>query len=317
MIIEPDFLDHWKTQMLIGLTHDKSSPLLVIRLWAHCHQRKAWIFPEMSNEALKAVCRWEGEADRLRGLLTECGFLDKESECIRVHEWEVVNYVMVRNWTNGKSGGRPPKPSHNPTETQNQNGLSQLKPKPNPTETQTPKKADVGKPLEYVEGNGIRREEGNGKGKRGKRACTPPTIDEARAYALELGLPEEEADKFFDHHQARGWTLKGGIPVRDWRATLRTWCRFFEKGGGVLRRAATTPTIPLREVSERWLFVRVSHQEKPCLEMAGQLVAEHTPEQVADIRVLGAAKYAAWWSEFEPFLTQVLAWKTNSEGVQT
>lgn len=122
MIVEPDFPDHWKTQLLIQLTGSPAAPLMVIRLWAHCQQRKAWEFQDMSDAALAAVCRWQGEPALARKHLTDAGFIDRASEpgVVIVHQWDEVNATLVRNWINGPKGGRPKtqrEPSENPTGT--------------------------------------------------------------------------------------------------------------------------------------------------------------------------------------------------------
>lgn len=122
MIIEPDFPDHWKTQMLIQLSEDPSSPLWVIRLWAHCQQRKTHEFTNLSPEALKAVCRFVGQASKLESLLRTCGFIRRCDEKLIVHQWNEYNASLLANWDNGKLGGRPKsepkkKPIDNPPET--------------------------------------------------------------------------------------------------------------------------------------------------------------------------------------------------------
>ena len=55
-------------------------------------------------------------------------------------------------------------------------------------------------------------------------ACVPPSIDEVRAYCAEnsYGIDPEA---FVDYYQARGWKLKGGTPVKDWQACVRTWVK--------------------------------------------------------------------------------------------
>jgi len=143
MIVETDFLDHWKTQLLVTLTGDKTAPLMLVRLWAHCQTRKRWIFQDMSNAALKAICRWDGDENNLRGILEECKFLDKNDGAIVVHEWDKVNAYLVKNWFNGSCGGRPKKPTDNPAETQTVLGIlsgsnvgTQGKPSDNPAITQ-------------------------------------------------------------------------------------------------------------------------------------------------------------------------------------
>jgi hypothetical protein len=118
VIVEPDFLDHWKTLLLTRLLNDKAAPLVLLRLWAHCQQRKAWRFSGLSDEALAAICRWEGDAGRLRQALIEAQWLDEVEEGLEVHDWAEVNAKLASNWANGHRGGRPrithAKPNDNP-----------------------------------------------------------------------------------------------------------------------------------------------------------------------------------------------------------
>lgn len=129
MIIEPDFPDHWKTQLLIQLTGDPAAPLMMIRIWAHCHTRKAWKFSDLSARALAAICRWSGEPAKLRAALLESGFLTEEPDgqitWLVAHDFDVVNATLVRNWVNGQKNAarHSPPPSHatpngHPTHTQ-------------------------------------------------------------------------------------------------------------------------------------------------------------------------------------------------------
>jgi len=137
MIVEPDFLTHWKTQMLIDeLDGDKLSPLYLIALWAHCQQRKSETFHNMAPNALKSICRYEGEASKLRSALERCGWIEVQGEAVTVHGWAETNGKLVANWTNGKFGGRPKtsrkktqqKPNDNPHETQLEVGVTHTKP---------------------------------------------------------------------------------------------------------------------------------------------------------------------------------------------
>lgn len=123
MIVEPDFLTHWKTQMLIAELNDKAAPLYVISLWAHCQLRKSDSFHNLAPSALKGICRYEGEASKLRSALERCGFIVVQGNAILVHGWSQVNAKLVANWKNGAKGGRPkevpdktqPEPNDNPT----------------------------------------------------------------------------------------------------------------------------------------------------------------------------------------------------------
>ncbi len=112
MIIETDFPDHWKTQLLIKLTGSDAAPMLMIRFWAFCVQRKTWRFANLSNEALAAICRWPGEPALLRRHLLEAGFLDEEqvdaqTTLLIAHDFDRVHSTYVANWKNGALGGRP------------------------------------------------------------------------------------------------------------------------------------------------------------------------------------------------------------------
>ena len=49
-----------------------------------------------------------------------------------------------------------------------------------------------------------------------------PTLDDVLTYADEIDLGPDEARKFFDFNQARGWFING-TPIADWRALERRW----------------------------------------------------------------------------------------------
>lgn len=55
------------------------------------------------------------------------------------------------------------------------------------------------------------------------------TLDEAKAYALDIGLPVEEGEEFFDYQERAGWVYgKQRYPIKSWRAALRTWKRNYK-----------------------------------------------------------------------------------------
>ena len=51
-----------------------------------------------------------------------------------------------------------------------------------------------------------------------------PTFDEVAAYCTERhnGI---DAQSFIDFYEARGWKLNRGVPMKDWKAAVRTWER--------------------------------------------------------------------------------------------
>lgn len=53
---------------------------------------------------------------------------------------------------------------------------------------------------------------------------TPPSVDEVRAYCQERkNCIDPEA--FVDYYTANGWVQGKGKPIKDWKATVRTWER--------------------------------------------------------------------------------------------
>ena len=113
MIIEPDFLDHWKTRLLMRLLDTEAAPNYVIRLWSHCQTRKTNIFPEWSPVILSSVCRWPGDADVFWSAMLQT-FCRVEDGYLIAHQWDEVNASLIAAWSNGGKGGRPKKPTGNP-----------------------------------------------------------------------------------------------------------------------------------------------------------------------------------------------------------
>lgn len=67
-------------------------------------------------------------------------------------------------------------------------------------------------------------------GNKQKKRFIPPTVEEVRQYCQERnnGIDPEQ---FVDYYQARGWFLKPGQQVKDWKACVRTWESNNRKGG--------------------------------------------------------------------------------------
>ena len=71
-----------------------------------------------------------------------------------------------------------------------------------------------------------------------KKPFKSPTVDEVKAYCLER-KNSVDAEHFVDYYEARGWQLGKG-PMRDWKATVRTW----EKREKSDRQAPARPDTP-------------------------------------------------------------------------
>ncbi len=128
MIVQPDFLDHWKTNALAARIGRLEAITALLALWAHCQQRRAWQF-QLTPLMLAGICRYPSENPGvLMDTLIELNLLEKTPEGVFiVHDWAETNAALVHNWTAGKQGGRPRKqPQGEPTEN----------PRVNPRQTQ-------------------------------------------------------------------------------------------------------------------------------------------------------------------------------------
>lgn len=153
--------------MLIDLLDgDEMAPLYLIRLWAHCQQRKSDTF-DMPTHGLKAVCRYSGDAEKFEKAMVDSGWVSRTDGKITAEKWMERNKKLRQAWDNGAKGGRPQK---NPTETQEEpNGnpsVTQQEPTGNPTVTQrepngNPRETDkIGEDKRGLDTTGNQDEEG-------------------------------------------------------------------------------------------------------------------------------------------------------------
>lgn len=107
MIVQPEFLTHWKTRKLVRLLKDPCAPLYVIRIWALCQTSKSAEIPS-SAETIAGICEYDEDSTSLRKALVDCGFLEPQKNGkYKVHDWEEMNLSLINSWSNGKKGGRP------------------------------------------------------------------------------------------------------------------------------------------------------------------------------------------------------------------
>ena len=66
-----------------------------------------------------------------------------------------------------------------------------------------------------------------------ERVPRTPSFEEIKQYVEEKGYKIDPAS-FFDYYEETGWVKKNGQPIRDWKASVRTWVRRereFQKDG--------------------------------------------------------------------------------------
>jgi hypothetical protein len=232
VIVDPDFVDHWRTGMVADALQDLMAPVYILRLWAHCQERKADTFV-MPTRGLKAQCKFPGDAETFEAALIEAGFIERRDDTVYVIGWAEKNASLLAAWSNGSKGGRPRKePMGNPSVTQRQ-------PDENPGETDKSRE-------DKSSSTSLRSVR-----KRGERACPEAftVTDEMRQWAAEKAPRadiERETEKF------RDWEFKDA--KTDWPKAWRTWMRRASDDGA----AKATPTETAYQRSQREKYQQVT-----------------------------------------------------------
>ena len=84
----------------------------------------------------------------------------------------------------------------------------------------------------------------------------PPQLADVKHYAGRLGLPESEADKFFNYYTSNGWKV-GKNAMKSWPHAVANWRKgWIDRGGTLQVMVGKTPdTAPLQRPAarrERW-----------------------------------------------------------------
>lgn len=219
MIVDPDFLDHWRTRMLVdALGGDEFAPFYLLRLWGHCQSRRAARF-EIPAAGLKGLCKATCDAEKLEAALIAGGYLLRDGNHVEVLKWAEKNASLIAAWENGEKGGRPPKkPKQNPR-------VYESEPSGNPVVTQTEPTAnpDV---TDRSRGDKTLSPSLRSGEQRATRLPKPFDLPDDWKSFCQTERPELDparvADKFADYWH--GKPGKSGTKS-DWLATWRNWVR--------------------------------------------------------------------------------------------
>ena len=96
------------------------------------------------------------------------------------------------------------------------------KPEENETKDNKPEQNETNSPKEKEKEKDKEKENDKERDKKQQKRFTPPTVEEVADYCKELGF-QLDPQYFIDYYTARGWELKPGQKVKDWRACVRTW----------------------------------------------------------------------------------------------
>ncbi len=103
MIIQTDFIIHWKTKGLAVRIGREAAIVALLSLWGHCEKRKLWEL-DLTPLKLAGICDYSGDAQVLLDTMEELRILDDVSldgskeRWYRVHGWAEINSSLVGKW---------------------------------------------------------------------------------------------------------------------------------------------------------------------------------------------------------------------------
>jgi len=65
-----------------------------------------------------------------------------------------------------------------------------------------------------------------------RKKFTKPSEEELQTYFRNKGFKDIDAKAFWDFHEARGWQMSRGVPMKDWEAAARMWMRNSKRFAG-------------------------------------------------------------------------------------
>jgi hypothetical protein len=238
MIVDPDFLDHYKTRLVVDLLGgDELAPLYVLRIWGHCQQRKKPDGIVITPAGLRALCRCTTvDAATLEHALTEGGFIVRDGEVVHVVDWAKRNARLVTAWKNGATGGRGnAKPKVSKDAETEKNG-DESEPGANPTGTEHEPTANPTRTHDEAIRNRLDIEEKQNHKTKGAR--TAPPAPNATQLLLSAGVDEQTAADWIAHRKAKRATAS--------RTVIEDRIRECEKAGVTLAAGLAL------EVSRGW-----------------------------------------------------------------
>ena len=210
MKIDPGFLNHWKTEMLIERA-GAEAVLAVLRLWGNAQIQREYQHLALNPKRLAMQTKWTGDPEILWAALTDpdSPWLDAEQDgTYSIHGYADHQHQLVRLWDIGKSGGRPKKVSPTPSSKKEESLHSDN------TNTSIP--YPICEPYE------------NHMVSNPTQMVRRPTLDQAKSAGNTMGIAESMADEWWHAREATDWkkgTAAGGtVSVgANWQADLKTY----------------------------------------------------------------------------------------------
>lgn len=214
MIVDPDFLDHWKTRLVVDLLGgDELAPLYILRIWAHCQTRKKAEGIAISTAGLRALCRCtSAPAEVLEAALIAAGFVERDGDEIRVIDWAKRNAQLIAAWRNGATGGRGNARTRAGDQPEANQSGTETEPSTNPAGTQhEPNANPTGTPDEAIRVRSRSREEQEQKQEQKQSQKPARTAPPAMQVLLAEGVPEQIAADWIAHRKLKRATVSATV----------------------------------------------------------------------------------------------------------
>lgn len=90
---------------------------------------------------------------------------------------------------------------------------------------------------------------GDSHAQKSRERFRKPTLEEVTTYCQERdnGIDPQH---FIDYQDARGWKLKGGQQIKDWKAVIRTWERFEKNGFDAQKHKRDLPKSQMQFIDD-------------------------------------------------------------------
>lgn len=185
---------------------------------------------------------------------------------------------------NGMKGGRPASEKPDGTKRFSENQMQPEEPKQNKT---IQNKTIQNNTNESISAS----DDAKPSRARAKKAFSPPTVDEVKAYCEEQGFGTINPAAFVDYYSANGWRV-GNHPMKDWRATVRNWARRDKEKGIVPKSLGSFDTDEFLDAAVKASYARIEQTKDEPQESAS---VEELPEPV--VMPSGKRDYSGLWSK--------------------
>ncbi len=235
-LIDPRFA---QLGCLLGTTrHDALGRMILV--WNECQEKASYFLP---IDLVSAIME---NKDGAKFVLAADLCVKTDRKTVRIKgtegrvEWLAVKRENAK--ANGKKGGRPTNQSKTDVGSPTVTAGPLLETPPAPAPAPAPAQQS---PSEIGRSEDTTTEPA-------RKRFTPPTVDEVAAYVATRST-KIDPQRFIDHYTANGWRV-GKNPMRDWKASVRTW-ELNEYANNGTHKPAAKPTAFARQVDNlnEWL----------------------------------------------------------------